>query len=132
MSAGPTASPAPRGLLDALRAIGGTLNDIVRVRGALFGVELREEVERRKHMLVLAALGVAFLHMALLLLTLLVVAAFWDTHRVGAIGAMAALYLACGAGALVRLRVNAEASPAPFAATLGELDQDLAGLRPPR
>lgn len=132
MSAISPGSPAAGGLLDALRVIGATLNEMVRVRAALFSLELREEVERRKHMLVLAALGAALLHMALVLATLFVVAAFWDTHRMVAIGAMAAVYLACGVAALVRLRDGIAASPAPFAATLCELDQDLAQLRPRR
>ena len=95
-------------------------------------MELREEFERRKGMLVLAVLAVTFLHMAMLLLTLLVAVVFWDTHRVGAVGIMAALYLAFGATALIRLRIAVAASPAPFAATLGELDRDLADLRSPR
>jgi uncharacterized membrane protein YqjE len=130
MSVRPSGPPAPGGLHEALRAIGATLGEIFRVRGALFAVELREEVLRRNHMLVLAALGIAFLHMALLVLAALVAVVFWDTHRVGAIGAMAALYLACAAAALIRLRVEVAASPAPFAATLGELGRDLAPLRP--
>jgi uncharacterized membrane protein YqjE len=125
-------SPASGGLLEALRAMGGTLNEVVRVRGELFALELREEMQRRKRMLVLATLGVVFLHTALLLLTLLVAVAYWDTYRLGAIAAMGALYLACGAAALLRLRLEAAASPAPFAATLGELDEDLAQLRSPQ
>jgi uncharacterized membrane protein YqjE len=132
MSVRPTDSPVPGGLLNALRAIGATLGETVRVRSALLGVELREELERRKGMLVLAVLAVTFLHMAMLLLTLLVAVVFWDTHRVGAVGIMAALYLAFGAAALIRLRIVVAASPAPFAATLGELDRDLADLRSPR
>ena len=44
---------------------------------------------------------------------------------------MAGLCLAFGAAALVRLRVAVATSPAPFAATLGELDRDLAALRSP-
>ena len=119
------------GLLDALRAIGGTLGEIVHVRGALFAVELREELQSRKDMLVLALIGVVFVHMAFLMLTLLLVVIFWETHRVGAIMAMTALYLVFGATAFIRLRGKAAAS-APFAATLGELDQDLAQLRGPR
>jgi uncharacterized membrane protein YqjE len=127
----PIATPEPRGLLGALRSMGETLTEILQTRGALFAVELREEIERRKRMLVLAALGFAFLHTALLLVTLLVAVVFWDTHRVAAIVAMTALYLGCGAVALRQLTAEAEASPAPFAATLGELDQDLASLRAP-
>jgi uncharacterized membrane protein YqjE len=123
------APPATQGLLSALRAAGATLNELVRVRGALFAVELREEVERRRQMLVLAALGFAFLHTALLLVTLFVAVAFWDSHRIAAVGAMALIYLGCGAAALLRLRRDAAAAPAPFAATLGELERDLGGSR---
>jgi uncharacterized membrane protein YqjE len=130
MSARPAGSPDSGGLLDALRAIGRTLLEMAGVRGALFAVELREEIQRRKSMLVLAVLAIAFLHMAFLLVTLLVAVMFWDTHRLGAIGAMATLYLACGAIAFIRLRLAATASPAPFAATRRELTEDLAQLRP--
>ena len=129
MSARPLRSPAPRGLLEALRAVGGTLNEIVRTRGALFAIELREEMDRRKHMVVLTALGAAFLHMALVLLTFLVAVVFWDTHRIGSIAVMTTLYLGCAIVALVRLRAAIAANPAPFAASLRELDEDLAQLR---
>jgi uncharacterized membrane protein YqjE len=125
------AEPASPGLLQALLALGATLNEALRIRGALFAVELREEVERRRQMLVLAALGFAFLHTALLVGSLFVIAIFWDTHRIAAIGAMTVLYLACGAAVIVRMRRQAAASPAPFSATLGELENDLAALRAP-
>jgi uncharacterized membrane protein YqjE len=128
----PPPAPATRGLLDALRAIGGTLNEVVRVRGALFAVELAEEVERRKRLLVLAAICAVFLHMALVLVSVLVAAVFWDTHRLAALGAMAILYLAFGYAALVRLHDESADSPPPFAATLAELNQDLSGLRSPQ
>ena len=132
MSAGSPGRPASGGFGPALRALAGTLHEAVRVRGALLRVELREEIERRKHMLLLAALAFALLHMAFLLLNVLVVAAFWDTHRIGAIGALLAFHLAFGLAVLARLRATAAASPAPFAATLGELGRDLAQLRATR
>jgi len=127
-----TGAPAPGGLLAALRAIGATLAETARVRGALLGVEFREEMERRKRMLVLVALAATFLHMALALLTLLVAAAFWETHRLAAIGGLATVYACLGAAAILRLRLQAASSPAAFAATLGELDRDLAALGKPR
>jgi uncharacterized membrane protein YqjE len=129
MSARPATASPPHGLVAALRAAGGTLLEILETRGALLAVELREEIERRKRMLVLAACGFAFLHTALLLVTLLVAVVFWDTHRVAAIAAMTAFYFGCGSLFLRRLVAEAETSPRPFAATLGELDQDLASLR---
>jgi uncharacterized membrane protein YqjE len=128
----PPSGPASGGLSGALRAIGGTLNEIVRVRGSLFAVELAEEIERRKRLLVLAAICAVFLQMALVLLSLLVAAVFWDTYRITAIAVMAIAYVACGYAALARMRLESAASPAPFAASLAELDQDLSGLRAPR
>ena len=115
--------------MSALRAIGGTLNELFRIRGALFAVELGEEIERRKRLVVLALLAFAFLHTALLLATLFIVVVFWDTHRIAASGAMAALYLGFGAAAIMRFRLESAASPPPFAASLGELDRDLGDLR---
>lgn len=125
------ATPPARaaGLLDALRAMGKTLNEILCVRGALLAVEMREEMARRRDMLLLAAIAFGFLHMALLLITLLVAIVFWDSHRVAAVASMAALYLGCGAAAVLRLRSDAAASPAPFAASLAEMEQDLGELR---
>jgi uncharacterized membrane protein YqjE len=127
MSAGPQG--ASHGLTAALRTLGGTLVEILETRGGLFAVELREELGRRKRMLALGAVAFAFLHTALLLATLLVVAFFWDEHRIAAIAAMAALYAGCGAVALQRLVSEARAGPEPFAATLDELQQDFASLR---
>jgi len=128
-ASGPAASG---GMAGSLRALIAALGELLRVRGALIGVELREEFERRRQLLVMAVLAAALLHMALLVLTALVAVAFWDTHRISALAAMAALYLACGAGILVRLRVAAAASPPPFAASLDELQRDLDQLRSPR
>ena len=125
--------PAPAsGVTAALRALGGTLNEVVRVRAALFAVELAEEVERRKRQVLLGAIGAVFLHMALVLISVLVAAVFWDTHRIAALAAMAILYMAFGYAAIARLRADSAASPAPFEASLAELNQDLSGLRDPR
>jgi uncharacterized membrane protein YqjE len=123
--------PGPRGLIEALRTLGGTVVETLATRGSLFAVELREELERRKRMLALGAVAFAFFHTALLLATLLVAVVFWEEHRVAAIAAMIVLYLGCGAAVLRRLIVEAEASPAPFGGTLGELEQDFASVRAP-
>ena len=129
MSALPLARPGAEGLLDALRAIGATLEETLRIRGALFAVELREEIERRKAQLLVALAAVALLHTAFLLATALVTALFWDTHRTAAMASMAALYLLGGSILLVHLRAKAAAAPDPFGETLRELARDLATLR---
>ena len=117
---------------DALRAIGGTLADIARVRVALASVELAEEIERRKRELLLGALGLLFLYTALLLATSFVAALFWDTHRLAALAALALVHLACGAVALGLVASRARSAPRPFAATRDELACDLAAWRASR
>jgi uncharacterized membrane protein YqjE len=124
-------APAPDGPMGALRALGRTLNQVLRIRGELFAVELREEVARRGRLLVLAAVVFGFLHMALLLFTLLGVAAFWETHRLAAIASIAGVYLVLGGLAYLRIRRELATNPVPFAATLDELDRDLAELGRP-
>jgi uncharacterized membrane protein YqjE len=131
MNARDTAAPAAGGLLASLRAIGATLGELAGTRGSLFAIELREEIERRERMLALAALCVACFHAAFLLLAAFVVLVFWETHRIAAVGAMAALCLAGGVAALLALRRRIAHSPAPFAATLGEFQRDLEQWRAP-
>jgi uncharacterized membrane protein YqjE len=115
------------GALDSLRALGATLVEAVETRVELALVELREEGERRKAMLVLAVTGALFLSLGLLLAAFFVVVFFWDTHRLEAIAGVTLLYLGIAAGAFLRLRANARSAPAPFEATLRELaaDRDL-------
>ncbi len=117
-------APQP-GPLDSLRALGATFLALVSTRAELVVVELREEAERKKEMLVLAGVAALFLALGLLLVAFFVVVVFWDTHRVVATAAVTLVYLGIGAGALARLRRKSRASPPPFEATLAELAKDL-------
>ena len=117
--------PEPQpGPLDSLRALGATLLSLVGTRAELAVVELREEGERRKEMLVLAGVAAVFLALGALLVAFLVVVVFWETHRIAAAAAMTIAYLGIGAGALMRLRHRAATNPPPFEATLAELAKD--------
>ena len=120
------------GLLDAVRGASATLVEIAGVRAALFGVELREELDRRKRSLALAACASVLLHTVLLLITFLVAAIFWDTYRVAAIGVMAGAYLSAAGLILLVLRVESSTRSPAFAASLAELQHDLRDLRAPR
>jgi uncharacterized membrane protein YqjE len=119
----------PRGPMESLRSIGATLAALAHTRLELALVELREEGERRKAMVVLGAVAGVFLTLALLLLAFLVVVAFWDTHRIAAILGVTVLYAAVGFGALLRLRAAQAAAPPVFEATLAELRKDVEALR---
>lgn len=122
------AESAPRaGPAAALRALGATLAETLAARAELALVELREQAERRKAMLVAAVLAGFFLALAVLLASVFVIVLFREEHLLAAIGGMAALDLAIAAAAYLRLRRLAATAPAPFEATLAELaaDRDL-------
>ena len=70
--------------------------------------------------------------MGIVLAIALVVLYFWDTHRLAAVGVLAAAFLAAGVVFGLILRDKAKTRPKPFAITRGELAKDRAMLREPR
>ncbi len=95
----------------------------------LLGADLEAErrwLERRAWMSAIA--GVAWLH-ALALVTVLGVAAAWDTWRLGAIATACAAWSAVGCGMALWLRVSAHTKRPFLAATRYELQRDRQALR---
>lgn len=117
----PEIAPGP---VASLRSLAATLMELLGARAELAVVELREEGERRKEMLALAAVAGLFLALGLALAALFVVVLFWDTYRLAAIGGVTFAYLGIAAIAFARLRYKAAAAPPPFEATLRELAED--------
>ena len=109
--------------------MGESLVALLHTRIELAAVELQEEGERRKEMVVLAAVAAVFLAMGAVLFAMFVVIVFWDSHRLLAAGGMTALYVGIGVAALARLRRSARESPPPFEATLAELAKDIDALK---
>jgi uncharacterized membrane protein YqjE len=124
MSVDEPVKPPPRNLRAALSRIAAHAMALMQTRIALAGVELAEERDRAKTMLTLAIVGAVFGAFALMTATLLIVAVFWDTYRLGSIIAIAIVYAAIAAGALWRAAMIRRRAPAPFAATLAELKKD--------
>jgi uncharacterized membrane protein YqjE len=62
--------------------------------------------------------------MGVLLLALLIVAAFWETHRLLALGSVAGFFLAAAAGLAGVARHKARTAPRLFEASLTELSRD--------
>jgi len=83
------------------------LADMAGARISLASAQVGEEIERHKHALALGVAAVAFAGSGVLLVTLLVAVAFWDTHRVAALAALALVHLACSAAAFMALRKSA-------------------------
>ena len=105
------------------------ISSALHTRLELFTTELEEERERLKRTLVLTLLLFFGLSLGFILLTIFVVAAFWQAGWVYAVGALAALYLGIGTVAGLMLRNKLLTRPGFFSATLAELAKDRDRLR---
>lgn len=110
--------------MDSLKSLLATLVDILRTRLDILTTELEEEKIRLGKLLLLAFAALFFLSLGLLFLSLLVIAAFWESHRLAVIGGLAGFSLGLGlvCGMLVRRR--AKSKPGLFSTTLSELGKD--------
>ena len=117
------------GLWRALKALLAALSAALHTRLDLLATELEEERERLKQTLVLALLLFFGLGLGFILLTIFLVALFWERGWLAALGALAAVYLAVGIVAAFKLRSRMLSRPGLFPATLGELAKDRDRLR---
>lgn len=112
------------GLFASVRTLLGTCLGIAQTRLELLATELEEERLRLAKMLWYGFLILFFLGGGILLLTLLVIVAFWDSHRLMALALAAAIYLGIALLCFVWLRRQAGHKPRLFAASLAELGKD--------
>jgi len=124
-----TAGGGAHGLLHAFKALLAALSAALHTRLELFATELEEERERLKHTLVLTLLLFFGLGLGFILLTIFLVALFWERGWILAIGGLAGLYLCVGIVAAFKLRSRILTRPGLFPATLGELAKDRDRLR---
>ena len=124
----PMSVHATDGVVHSGRRMLAILVSMVRTRLNLLAVELIQEKSRIWKLLVLTALVLIFASMALLALSLLVVAAFWEENRPLAIGCVSVFYVVATIVTLVVLQQKAKMGPNLFAGTLSELSKDSAAL----
>ena len=117
------------GVWRSLKALLAALSAALHTRLDLFAAELEEERERLKHTLVLTLMVFFGLGLGFILLTIFLVALFWERGWILAIGGLAGLYLCVGIVAAFKLRSRILTRPGLFPATLGELAKDRDRLR---
>jgi uncharacterized membrane protein YqjE len=117
------------GFMHSLKAALATLSSAFHTRVDLFVTELEEERERLKQTLVLTLLVVFGLSLGFILLTIFLVAIFWDKGWIGAIGCLSLIYLGVGASAALKLRSTFLKRPGLFPATITELGKDRERLK---
>ena len=112
-----------------VRRRGASLLALGRIRLELFAIEVQEEKERVASLLlwsVLTAFGVGF---GALFVAAFVTVAFWDTHRLVALGLAALLFIGLAALAAMRVQRLAANGSMMFRSSIDELRQDAAALR---
>ena len=120
---------ASEGLFESLKTLSVSLVSIVHTRLELLSTDVAEEREQLTSFLVLVLVALGCFGVGVVLLAMLVVVAFWETHRLLAIAGMTGLFLAAGVGlgwfAMHRVRTK----PRLFEASLAELSKDRQQLR---
>ena len=123
-------TPPPEGGPSTITSIFQTLRETVENRIELFLVELKEEYLQQFAAAVFMAMAIVCALMTLILLTFMVVIAFWDTHRMLVLALLAAAYATGTTAALLKLRSLLKRWR-PFAATLEEIKKDAACFKKP-
>jgi len=116
------------GLLGSVKKLVATLVAVAQTRLQLLANEIHEERSRIQQLWLLAIIAVFFFTLGVLLFTLFVIALFWDSNRLLAIGGFAAFYVVIGIVFAVAVRNRAARGSRLFEASLAELKKDRARL----
>lgn len=118
------------GLLASLQRLLTTFIEILQTRVDILSTELEEEVYRVQQLLVYVLMSLFFLGLGLVLVTLLVVMAFWETNRLYVLAGFAVSYLGIGAITALAVIHKIRSRPRLFSTTLSELGKDRERLAP--
>ena len=113
-----------KGLLTSLTDLTTTLVAIAHTRLELLCVELEQEREHIFSLLVMTLAALFCLGVGMVLVVIMVVIAYWDTHRILALGTIAGLFLAAGIVVCVCVMHKLKNKPGLLAASLSELSKD--------
>jgi len=125
-----TPASSSSGLLGSLRGFADGLIGSVHDRIELVAIELHEEKYRLVQILFWVAGIVLMGFLAILFASFALVIWLWETARLATVCGLAALYIAALVGVIFGFRRYLARQPKPFAATLGELKEDRACIRP--
>lgn len=123
-----TPAPASKGLFESVTHLTGTLIGLVQTRLSLLATDVEQGHLQFMSMLALALTAAMAVGVGVVLTTMVIVLAFWDTHRILVLGILATLFLVVGIGAWRLALHKVRTQPKPFAASLLELSKDRAFL----
>ena len=111
-------------MFESLRILAGSVVCIVHTRLELLSTDLAEERAHLTSLLVMGLVSLFFLGVGVVLLAILIVVAFWESHRLAALGGLTGLFLIAGAGLAWLAMHKARTKPRLFEARLAELSKD--------
>ena len=126
-AAGASAGPS---LKEAATNLGARALGFAGTRLELAGVEIAEARVRLVRSLLLVGLALLLALLALVVISVGIIAWFWDTNRFAAIVVLAVVYAAAAAALWYRHVALTRDAPPVFGATLAALRADAAALRP--
>lgn len=115
---------AAGGLFASLKTLSASLVGIIHTRLELLSTDIAEEREHLITLLLLVQIALFCLGVGVLLLALLIVVAFWESHRLLALGGVTGIFLLAGAGTAWLAMHKTRTRPRLFAASLAELSKD--------
>lgn len=118
-------------LLHSLKTVAGSLTAILHTRMEVLAIDLEEERERLSTLIALLLMALFLIGVGLVLATLLIIALFWDTHRLPVMAGLTGLFLIGGVIATWMAVRKMRTLPRLFAATLALLYRDSVRLPPP-
>ena len=122
------AGPATN-LLQSVVRLAGTLLEAVQTRGELLTTEIEQEISRAARVLLLGFAALLAAILGMLVAGVVIIAVFWDTHRIGATVFVLLTFVGIALGCGWALRREFTARPRFLAATRDELARDIERLR---
>jgi uncharacterized membrane protein YqjE len=119
------------GLIGSVRNVMATLVAIAQTRLEIISTELQEEIGRAANLLLWAFVALLSAGIGLFLGALVLIFAFWDTHRLLASLLVMGFFLLLSGVAVLVLRSKLAHRPPLFTATIAELARDQEHLRQP-
>lgn len=117
-------------IADSISRLASTFLSLAHTRLELASVELEEERQRLFSYVLLGLAALFCISVAALLTVFLVVAIFWDTHRIAAILTLIAIFGVISLFIVVGLRQSFQNKPRFMGHTLNEFKRDYEKMHP--
>jgi uncharacterized membrane protein YqjE len=120
----------PRRAFDPFKRVLSGLVGAVQTRLELVVTDLEEAKDRLGEIILLALAAFFALSLGVVLLTIFIVAIFWETHRLLVLGGFVVLYIGLAAALALIVRKKISEKPRLFSNVLSELAKDRKHLQP--